>query len=138
MRYLFVFLLVGLMVSCGGGGASGDASGDSDQANADTKNRYDLIETNYFTDGERVRDINEVIEVLTLKSTNEPVTGIVYVEQPNGQMYSESSYIKGKKDGFERYYNEENGYLESEAIYKDGKVVSRTCFDRDGHKIECW
>ena len=28
MKYLFVFLLVGLMVSCGGSDASGDASGD--------------------------------------------------------------------------------------------------------------
>ena len=106
MKYLFVFLLLGLMVSCGD--ASGDASGDtSEYVNAELKEYSDdeVTESNY---------------ILLLKNDMKPVTGIVRGWHENGQLWYEKNYKDGKRVGSHREWYE-NGQLEYEMNFKDGK-----------------
>ena len=104
MRYLFVFLLVGLMVSCGGSDASGDTS---EYVNAELKEYSDdeVTESNY---------------ILLLKNDMKPVTGIVRGWHENGQLWYEKNYKDGKRVGSHREWYE-NGQLEYEMNFKDGK-----------------
>ena len=132
MKYLFVFLLVGLTSSVIG------------------QNRYHISET----------DEPEASEGVVLISTNKTVTGVVYDEHENGQLRYESNYEDGKedglsrewysdgqlhyegnykddrKDGLTRWWNE-NGQLMIEGNYKDGNLLSEKCWDKDGNEIQC-
>ena len=106
MKYLFVFLLLGLMVSCGD--ASGEATGEaSENVNAELKEYSDdeVTESNY---------------ILLLKNDMKPVTGIVRGWHENGQLWYEKNYKDGKRVGSHREWYE-NGQLEYEMNFKDGK-----------------
>ena len=99
--------------------------------NRETTNRKDKI------DGEKIinKDINTSIkdidvelyynsyddEILVLKSTKEPVNGIVCSYYNNGNVSVEYPYKDGKKEGVQRSYYE-SGRLESEAHYNNDKV----------------
>ena len=146
MKYLFVFLLLGLMVSCGD--ASGEATGEaSENVNAELKEYSDdeVTESNY---------------ILLLKNDMKPVTGIVRGWHENGQLWYEKNYKDGKRVGSHREWHEngqlrfevnfkdgkfeglsrnwfEDGQLWYEKNYKDGELISEKCFDRYGNLIKC-
>lgn len=90
-----------------------------------------------------------------VKSTMEPVNGIVYGEYENGQLMLESHFKNGKYHGFARTWHEngelhtesswenekedglfslwyENGQKEMEENYVDGKLMSQKFWDKNG------
>ena len=103
MKYLFVFLLVGLMVSCG------DASGDASE-NVKPK----LKEYSYD-------EVTKPNDILLLKKNMKPVTGIVKGNYEDGKLEYEGNYKDGKYDGLHRYWYED-GQLRSEGNWKDDKL----------------
>ena len=44
----------------------------------------------------------------------------------NGQIEQEANYKDGKYDGKQTFWDE-NGQIESEAVYKDGECISGDC-----------
>jgi TonB family protein len=53
-----------------------------------------------------------------------------------GQLFFECTYINGKKDGaFNAYWTD--GSLERTEQYNNGELISATCFDYKGSKVEC-
>ena len=54
------------------------------------------------------------------QNTNEPVTGIVEMFYPNGQLQFRVNYIDGELDGLWEYFDED-GQLHYRENYKDGK-----------------
>ena len=166
MKYLFVFLLLGL-VSCG------DAS-----SNASENVKPKLKEYSW----DEVTMPNDTIAFF--KKDMKPVTGVVRDRYEDGQLKSEYNFKDGKLDGLcrERYEDGqlmydgnfkddkrdglcrawyENGQLLYEYNYKDGKIdglarewhrsgglkieqnykedklISKKCFDENGNKIIC-
>mgnify|MGYP006099329117 CR=1 FL=1 len=89
MKYLFGFLLLGLMTSC-------------------SQNRYLIDQTN----------LDDYPKILLLKSTSKAVTGVVYDEYENGQLEYEGGFKDGKKDGIQREWFE-NGQLKVELNWKE-------------------
>ncbi|MDB3905272.1 hypothetical protein N9335_02210 [Crocinitomicaceae bacterium] len=143
MRYLFVFLLVGL-VSCVGS----DASGDADQAKADAKNDQkaetakqpscDDIDGWHYADQKKwskdytggafyCRDGK--IEILTnYKNGNED--GLYRQWYKNGQLSSEYNNKEGFPEGLGRSWYE-NGQLQSENNFTTNVFEG---FSREWHK----
>tara|TARA_B110000305_G_C18797067_1_gene340967 strand:- start:4 stop:507 length:504 start_codon:yes stop_codon:yes gene_type:complete len=166
MKYLFVFLLLGL-VSCG------DAS-----SNASENVKPKLKEYSW----DEVTMPNDTIAFF--KKDMKPVTGIVRGWYEDGQLWTEQNYKDGKKDGSDRWWYEngqlnneynykddkkdglfrswyengqlmfdynykdgkndglcswwyESGQLMFDYNYKDGKLISEKCFDENGNKIIC-
>jgi len=76
MKYLFVFLLVGLTFNSFG------------------QNRYHIDETTLNDSG------------LALQSTNQAVTGVVYSSYENCHIKEENSYNFGRLDGLSRFWYE--------------------------------
>ena len=103
MKYLFVFLLLGL-VSCG------DASSNASENVKPKLKEYSLDEVTIPND-----------TMAFFKYDMKPVTGFVREWYLNGgQVKSECNYKDGKRDGAKRFWYED-GQLKSECNYKDGK-----------------
>ena len=141
MKYLFVFLLVGLY-SCGNDATS----------NASENIKPKLKE--YWM--EEVTIPNDTIAFF--KKDMKPVTGIVkdkyengqlklerthkdgYLDglsrtwYENGQLYVEINYKDGKKDGVGRNWYE-NGQLNEEGEWQEGVIISIKRWDEDGKPI---
>lgn len=54
----------------------------------------------------------------------------------SGKLYFEGNYIEDKHDGLSRRWHE-NGQKDREWIYKDGELISETCWDENGNLIKC-
>ena len=110
MKYLFVFLLVGLSSICIG------------------QSRYAVDETNYYD-----KDM-----VVLLKSTNEPVTGVVYKNYSDGQLSWEINYKYGKQDGLKRAWFL-NGPMRLEENWIAGELegISRIWYWNGQLEVEC-
>ena len=140
MRYLFVFLLIGL-VSCGD-----DATGDVKKVVTPKLNEYSEDEVTYPNG------------IVYLKKNMKPVTGIVRDNYESGQLKYEKHYEDGKLNGLARGWYEsgqleqecnlkggklyglrrewyENGQLKVEANLEDGSILSKKTFDRNGNLI---
>lgn len=100
MKYLFVFLLVGLNSSVIG------------------QNRYHVDETT-------ARDCDYGFYPfkcpVVLKTTQKPITGIIYFERSNGE-WCESHYRDGKLNGISRVWYEKDGQLRNEKRYAYGII----------------
>ena len=141
MKYLFVFLLLGL-VSCG------DAS-----SNASENVKPKLKE--YSMD-----DVTSQYGLVLLKKDMKPVTGIVRDLYEDGQLKHKENYKDGKLNGLKReWYKDgqlhcefnykdgkhhglsrrwlQNGQLCLEWNYKDGERISQKCWDKNGKEIPC-
>ena len=143
MKYLFLFLLVGLMASCGED-ASGDATGDAKRdttgdatrdATGDAKNEIAKQPNCKDIDGFQTADISlipndytgvafkcvdgKVIWLYNYKDGK--LEGLCRDWRENGQLYSEGNYKEGKLEGLKRKWYE-NGQLQWEENYKDGKL----------------
>ena len=103
MKYLFVFLLVGLMVSCGN-----DAN--KKYQIPQKVNRYPLDSV----------ELSEKSNKVILKSTKQPVTGIVFENHSNGQNSSIENFRNGEWEGTQTYWYED-GTKQLEVKYKNGK-----------------
>ena len=55
----------------------------------------------------------------------------------NGQLLVEGDLKDGKEEGLWKFYNE-NGQLDEEVYFKDGLLTSKTCWDENGEKRDCW
>ena len=95
MKYLFVLLMLGLAFNSFG------------------QNRYRIDETNWG------RGRVPSPEILLLKSTNKPISGVVYIDV-HQKPRQEFSLKDGKLDGLSRGWHE-NGWLALEKNYTDGK-----------------
>jgi len=102
MKYLFVFLLLGL-VSCG------DASSNASENVKPKLKEYSLDEVTIPND-----------TMAFFKKDMKPVTGVVRDRYEDGQLKFEYNYKDGKKDGLHRGWYED-GQLKFEDNYKDGK-----------------
>jgi antitoxin component YwqK of YwqJK toxin-antitoxin module len=103
----------------------------------ETVNRYEKSETNF---DEKLEVFDENF-VLILKSTGNPLNGVLYADgvnggsfeqeykngkmngkavawYPNAQMMYQTNYINGKENGLQRQWYQ-NGQLRSETHYKD-------------------
>jgi len=142
MKYLFVFLLLGL-VSCG------DASSNASENVKPKLNEYTEDEVTYPNG------------IVYLKKNMKPVTGILRDWHENGQLKTETNCKDGKLNGLARGWYE-NGQLEYEYNYEEGKFadglcrnwhkngqlkaegtfkgnnrISAKCYDENGNKIIC-
>ena len=104
MRYLFVFLLVGL-VSCT------DASSNASENVKPKLKEYSWDEVTIPND------------IMLVKKNIKPVTGIVRDWYENGQLKFEWNYKDGKEDGLHRGWWED-GKLFKEINYKDGVQIN--------------
>ena len=128
MKYLFVFLLVGL-VSCGDD-ATGDATGDAKNEIAKQPDCKDI-------EGLQIADRTLVPEDYTgvaFKCVDGKVKWLYNYKDGNvslGRRWYENgqlSYEENDKDGLYRSWNE-NGQLTSEKNDKDGKMVAMVYFE---------
>ena len=143
MKYLFLFLLVGLMASCGED-ASGDATGDAKRdttgdatrdATGDAKNEIAKQPNCKDIDGFQTADISlipndytgvafkcvdgKVIWLYNYKDGK--LEGLCRHWHENGQLKYEYNFKDGKRDGLCRTWYED-GQLGWEDNYKDGKL----------------
>jgi len=85
----------------------------------DTETKIKLNEGEYVDENTLyIEDTDLIVE----KDTKKPITGILKMYHPNGNLKRECSYKDGKIDGIcKRYY--ENGNLQSESVWKDGTLA---------------
>jgi len=74
--------------------------------------------------------------IMIVKSTNEPVKGIIYEFFKNGKIKCELSYIDGKKEGVSKHWYK-NGVMSRQELYMAGKLISEKCWDEDEKNILC-
>ena len=80
-----------------------------------------------FASWGKLREVNitdtEIREgIVYVKGETEAFTGIIKSYYDNGNLESEANFKDGKKEGlFKVYY--ENGYLMDQYYYKDGKII---------------
>ena len=110
MKYLFVFLLIGL-VSC-----VDDSTGDAMKKQSDNTSQT-IPQKRYRAD---LTSIKEDPKVVILKENKVPITGIIYDTYENGNLKFENSRKNGMADGKSKYWDE-NGNLLYEANYTEGK-----------------
>ena len=139
MKYLFVFLLIGL-VSCG----------DAYENVKPKLKEYSWDEVTIPND-----------TMAFFKNDMKPVTDVVRDRYEDGQLKYERNYKDGELDGLWRGWYEngqlkfeynfkddkrdglskgwyENGQFKDEANWKDGKLISyEKCYDENGNKIIC-
>ena len=113
MKYLFVFLLLGLF-SCG------DASSNASENVKPKLKEYSIYEITIPND-----------TMAFFKYDMKPVTGFVREWYEDGQLKSECNYKDGKRDGAEKGWYED-GQLKSECNYKDGKWDLWKGWNEDG------
>lgn len=101
--------------------------------NQNTRRRLKSYSTNE-TNGDNYVERTGVIQVgkgiLTFKSTNQPVTGIVYDKRDNGKLYYSASFKDGVLDGISKIYGSKPGSL-SFYYYDMGAFIRNESF-RDG------
>ena len=129
MKYLFVFLLVGFMDSCGD-----DATGDVDKQTSATLKQPNCDEIEGIEDCDRnikkeeFKNYTGIIKCckkgkikafITLKDGKPDGEANIWYE--NGQIQSSASFKDGIPDGGGITWYE-NGQMEEEANYKDGEV----------------
>ena len=133
MKYLFVFLLIGL-VSCGDD-ATGDATGDATRdTTGDAKNEIAKQPNCKDIDGFQTADISLIpndytgvafkcvdgkVELLYNYKDGKRI-GLHRDWYENGQLHNEFNYKDGVKDGLARRWHE-NGQLRIESNVKDDK-----------------
>ena len=61
-------------------------------------------------------------QILYDQNTKEPLTGIIEIFGESGQLVRRTSYIDGKQDGLEEWFDK-NGNLFSADTYKNGKIL---------------
>ncbi|MDC3309065.1 toxin-antitoxin system YwqK family antitoxin [Crocinitomicaceae bacterium] len=103
MKYLFVFLLLGL-VSCG------DASSNASENVKPKLKEYWLAEVTMPND------------TMFVKKDMKPLTGVIKEVHENGQLAYEYNFKDGELDGSYRVWYE-NGQLKKEGNNKDGNSV---------------
>ena len=54
----------------------------------------------------------------------------------NGRIWLEGSCVGEQKEGPWKMYFE-NGMLDIEIVYKNGQIISKTCWDMNTNEIEC-
>ena len=136
MKYLFSFLLVGL-VSCGN-----DASSNASESLKPKLKEYTIDEVEMPTG---ISLISKTDTIAFLKKDMTPFTGVVISRYDNGSLYSKRTFKNGQLNGITRiwffkgqlqkeinYKNNQadglyqvwykNGQLFNEAIYKDGEL----------------
>ena len=143
MKYVIVFLLLGLIVSCGDD-ASGDATGDAKydkktetakQPNCDEIEGlqiedYDLVPEDYTGIVFRCQE-GKIKELIYFKEGKED--GLARIWNLNGQLMGEGNYKDGKQDGLSRSWHS-NGQLQSEWNLKDGKADGLSkVWNENGH-----
>jgi len=111
MKYLFVFLLVGLMVSC--------------------------AETKYYKNGNLKWQMTENIDKYwyengQIKSEWNRKDEVRKEWYENGQLHYEWLEKDGKDDGLQRAWFE-NGQIKYELLYKNGEKISDKRWDKDGN-----
>ena len=120
MKYLFVFLMLGLMVSC--------------------------AETKYYKNGNLKWQLsNSEGDKYWFKNgqlkSERPVkikgkyNGVWREWYENGHLFYEDNYIDGKLDGLQRQWYE-NGQLWFERNYKDGEKISQNFWTENGELID--
>ena len=155
MKYVFVFLLVGL--------TSLVHAQTAEQPNCDEIEGFqtadkDLIPEDYTGIAFKCKD-GKVKGIHHWKDGKED--GLMRYWWGNGQLNLEWNYKDGKLDGLRRswYANGqikdemnykdgqvgglvrswfEDGQLSYERNYKDGKQISEKCWDKDGNRIKCY
>ena len=55
---------------------------------------------------------------------------------PTGQLFYLRNFKDGKLEGVQKNYYE-NGQLKFEDNFKDDKLISETCWDKDGNELDC-
>ncbi len=111
-----------------------------------------------------INDINEwvtcPVAYRALKADHEGVNGIVFDTLNNGQLIEESHWKNGTLNGVKKTWYEngqieyeetyqhgainglgrhwyENGQLRAKGNFKDGMLISQTCWDEDGNEFDC-
>ena len=149
MKYLFVFLLVGLM-SCGN-----DATGDVNVRTSETTKNDKKIETAkqpncdemdepHYTALTAPLDYtgiafnceeNKVRNLMTFKDGE--ANGLVRCWYGhNGQLMYEGNYLNDEEDGLWISWDA-TGFVMMEEYYKNGELISEKCFDESGNQIKC-
>ncbi len=59
-----------------------------------------------------------------------------YIYYENGQLNREGNYKDGKSEGLVKWYHK-NGQLKYERNYKEGEVILQKCWDEKRNEIEC-
>lgn len=109
MKYLFVLLLVGIVVSAFGQSQKEQIAPMCDKVDGLQIADESLVPSDY--------------------------TGVVK-QCKDGKVQKWRNYKDGKKDGlYKSWY--QNGQLELERNYKDGDLISQKCYDEDGNEIKC-
>jgi len=153
MRYLFVFLLVGL-ISCGNdatGDATRDTTGDATRDATGDATRDTTGDATRDATGDATRDAtgdakNEIAKQPNCKDIDgfqtadislipNDYTGVAF-KCVDGKVIWLDNYKDGKLEGLCRTWHE-NGQLKWEDNYKDGNRISAKCFDEDGNLIKC-
>jgi len=120
MKYLFVFLLLGLVVSCSGSDASGDATVD-----AKNDKKTEIAKQPNCEDIEGLRH-HEV----AIQGISKGYLGVVF-SCHGGKVRTLGNYKDGKRDGvFRQWY--ENGQLRYEVNFKDDELISEKTWDEKG------
>jgi antitoxin component YwqK of YwqJK toxin-antitoxin module len=119
MKYLFVFMLVGLMVSCGVNKKSLAKQPNCDEIEGFQTDDLDLVPEDYT--GVVFKCIDGKVQWLrNYKDGKNDGDGLQRVWHKNGQLGQEFNYKDGKEVGlFRSWY--ENGQLKYEGNFKDGK-----------------
>jgi hypothetical protein len=119
MKYLFVFLLAGVMVSCGDdttGDATGDAKNDQKAETAKQPSCDDI-------EGLRYHEV-------AFQGISKGYLGVVF-SCHGGKVRTLGNYKDGKREGvFRQWY--ENGQLRYEVNFKDDELISEKTWDEKG------
>ena len=163
MRYLFVFLLIGLMVSCGND-ASGEAvkkkTKTAKQPNCDDIDGFQYDKNKWPTDytGIAFQCIDgKVVRLYNIKNgkregfskrwrsngnyqkgnyKNNHPDGSFKTWNANGQLISESNYKDNMANGWQRDWHE-NGQLKYQCFAEGADCLSKKCWDENGNEIDC-
>ena len=115
MKYIFVFLLLGIMVSCGVDATGSEENETPGLVTPDNEVvgqiRFHADETDFKKDGKIVRK----------RKDNKPLTGVVFWKYDNGQLAYERNYKDGLLDGLSKAWHE-NGQLKSDVSYKNDQL----------------
>lgn len=165
MKYLFVFLLVGLMFSCGMDGTLKQPNCDEMEGLQTAVGRLingkfadDSLVPNDYTGVVFTCDRGKVIEQCNFKDGKRDglsldwwhengqlraaenykdgkLHGVSRRWQKNGQMMWEWNHKDGKADGLYTRWQENGKYVESN--WKDGRIISIKCYNDHGKQIYC-
>jgi len=107
-----------------------------------------------------IDDLKEIDGVYYSKENNKPYSGEIYATNNgniswevfckkglldgrstsyhyNGKIGTRGHYKNGKRDGEWKWYNFFNGMVYEEALYNQGNLILRKCYDDNGLRINC-